>query len=58
MKMPDLKLRGWPGIPYGDRETLYHPLYSPELAPTNYHLFHSLGNHLRGKFFANEADLQ
>ncbi|GFT06002.1 histone-lysine N-methyltransferase SETMAR [Trichonephila clavipes] len=38
-------------------ETLYHPLYSPDLAPSYYHLFHSLDNHLRGKSFTNAADV-
>jgi histone-lysine N-methyltransferase SETMAR len=35
-----LKL-GWVTVP--------HPPYSPDLAPTDYHLFHSLSNHLRKK---------
>ena len=39
-------------------ETLYHPPYSPDLAPTDYHLFHSLDNCLRGKSFTNETDLR
>lgn len=39
-------------------ETLCHPPYSPDLAPSDYHLFHSLDNHLRGKSFTNEADLR
>ncbi|GFY74233.1 histone-lysine N-methyltransferase SETMAR [Trichonephila inaurata madagascariensis] len=37
-------------------ETLCHPTYSSILAPSDYHLFHSLDNHLRGKSFTNEAD--
>ena len=41
-----------------DWETLCHPPYSPDLAPSDYHLFHSLDNHLRGKSFTNEADLR
>ena len=39
-------------------ETLCHPPYSPDLAPTDYHLFHFLDNHLRGKSFTNETDLR
>ncbi|KAF2346897.1 Origin recognition complex subunit 5 [Trinorchestia longiramus] len=39
-------------------ETLCHPLYSSGLAPSDYHLFHSLDNHLRRKSFTNEADLR
>ena len=35
-------------------ETLYHPPYSPDLAPIDYNLFHSLDNHFRGKSFTNE----
>jgi len=36
-------------------ETLCH---APDLTPTDYHLFHSLDNHLRGRSFANEGDLR
>ena len=33
-----------------------HPPYSPDLAPSDYHLFHSLQNYLNGKTFdSNEA---
>ena len=33
-----------------------HPLYSPDLATSDYHLFRSLQNHLNGKTFdSNEA---
>ena len=39
-------------------ETLCHPPYSPDLVPSDYHLFHSLDNHLRGKSFTNEANLR
>ncbi|XP_035232477.1 histone-lysine N-methyltransferase SETMAR-like [Stegodyphus dumicola] len=38
-------------------ETLPHPPYSPDFAPTDYHLFHSLDNHLCGKLFNNRLDL-
>jgi histone-lysine N-methyltransferase SETMAR len=44
-----LKL-GWVTIP--------HPPYSPDLAPTDYHLFHSLANHLREKKFNEEDHLK
>ncbi|GFW12048.1 hypothetical protein TNCV_4531131 [Trichonephila clavipes] len=30
-------------------ETLCHPPYSPDLPPSDYHLFHFLENQLRGK---------
>ena len=37
-------------------EVMPHPLYSPDLAPSDYHLFLSLQNHLNGKTFdSNEA---
>ncbi|GFX13191.1 histone-lysine N-methyltransferase SETMAR [Trichonephila clavipes] len=39
-------------------EALCHPLYSPDVAPSDYHLFHSLDNHLRGKSFTNEEDVR
>ena len=33
-----------------------HPPYSPDLAPSDYHLFRPLQNHLNGKTFdSNEA---
>ncbi len=38
--------------------TLLHPSYSPDLAPTDYYLFHSLSNHLREKKFDDENDLK
>ena len=44
-----LKL-GWITIP--------HPPYSPDLAPTDYHLFRSLSNDLRDKKFEDESDVK
>ncbi|GFX17621.1 histone-lysine N-methyltransferase SETMAR [Trichonephila clavipes] len=38
-------------------EILCHPSYSPDLATSDYYLFHSLDNHLSGKSFTNEADV-
>ena len=38
--------------------TLPHPPYSPDLAPTSYHLFRSLSDHLREKKFDDENDLK
>ena len=38
-------------------EILPHPPYSPDLAPTDYHLFRSLSNSLRGKKFFKETDI-
>ena len=37
---------------------LSHPPYSPDLAPSDYHLFRSLSNDLRDKQFVNEDDLK
>ena len=37
-------------------EVMPHPPYSPDLAPSDYHLYRSLQNHLNGKIFdSNEA---
>ena len=38
-----------------EREVLPHPQYSPDLAPTDFHLFCSLSNHLSGHTFENDA---
>jgi hypothetical protein len=39
-------------------EILPHPPYSPDLAPSDYHLFRSLSNNLGGVSFNNDAELQ
>jgi hypothetical protein len=36
-----------------DWEILPHPLYSPDLAPSDYHVFRSLPNNLRASEFAS-----
>lgn len=41
-----------------DWEVLQHPPYSPDLAPTDYHLFRSMSNQMRGITFANDEDLR
>jgi hypothetical protein len=41
-----------------DWEILPHPSYSPDLASSDYHLFRSLSNNLRGVSFNNGAELQ
>ncbi|CAF1533422.1 unnamed protein product [Rotaria magnacalcarata] len=38
--------------------TVPHPPYSPDLAPTDYHLYRSLDNHLREQKFEDENDLK
>ncbi|CAK9826575.1 Mariner Mos1 transposase [Anthophora retusa] len=39
-------------------EILSHPPHSPDLAPSDYHLFLSLQNFLQGKKFKNEEDIR
>jgi len=39
-------------------ETIVHPPYSPDLAPSDYHLFRSLKNYLRDRRFQNRADVE
>jgi hypothetical protein len=41
-----------------DWEILPHLPYSPDLAPSDYHLFRSFSNNLRGVSFNNVAELQ
>ena len=38
--------------------TIPHPPYSPDLAPTEYHLYRSLSDYLREKQFDDENDLK
>ena len=38
-------------------EVLVHPPYSPDMAPTDFHLFNSLSNFLRGHQFADESEV-
>lgn len=39
-------------------EVLPHPPYSPDLSPTDYHLFRDLENHMRGKQFGNDDEIK
>ena len=39
-------------------EILPHPPYSPDLAPTDYHLFYHLQNSLRDKKFEKDEDIK
>ena len=41
-----------------DWEVLQHPPYSPDLAPTDYHLFRMLSNEMRGVTFDNDKGLE
>lgn len=39
-------------------ETIRHPPYSPDLAPTDYHFFRDLDNYLRDKKFSSQEAVQ
>jgi hypothetical protein len=39
-------------------EILPHPPYSPELSPSDYNVFRSLSNNMRGVSVNNDAELQ
>jgi hypothetical protein len=39
-------------------EVLNHPPYSPDLAPSDFHLFGPLKKHLGGKRFATDGEVQ
>jgi histone-lysine N-methyltransferase SETMAR len=41
-----------------DIELLPHPALSPDLAPSDYHLFRSMAQFLRGKKFQSVADVE
>jgi hypothetical protein len=41
-----------------DWEILPHPPYSPDLAPSDYHLFHSISNNLCRISFNDNGELQ
>jgi histone-lysine N-methyltransferase SETMAR len=38
-------------------QCLDHPPYSPDLAPSNYHLFPGLKKQLKGRNFASDAEV-
>ena len=39
-------------------EVLEHPAYSPDLTPSDYHLFGPLKNALRGRRFSTDKDVR
>jgi histone-lysine N-methyltransferase SETMAR len=39
-------------------ELLPHPTFSPDLAPSDYYLFHSMAQFLHGKMFQSVADIE
>jgi len=38
-------------------QCLDHPLHSPDLAPSDYHLFHGLKKQLKGRHFSSDAEV-
>ncbi len=40
------------------KKRVFHPSYSLDLAPSDYHLSSSLRNYMRGKKFKDEVDLK
>jgi len=38
-------------------QCLYHPPYSPDLAPSDYHLFCVLKKQLKGRHFSTDAEV-
>jgi len=38
-------------------QCLDHPLYSPDLAPSDYHLFPGLKKQLKGRHFSSDAEV-
>ena len=39
-------------------EEMRHPAYSPDLAPSDYHLFSNVKKHLRGQRFSTDNELK
>lgn len=39
-------------------ETLPHPAYSPDLSPTDYHIFKHLDNFIKGRVFKSQTDAE
>ena len=44
-------------LPYLGFQCLYHPLYSPDLAPSDYHLFPGLKKQLKVRHFSSDAEV-
>ena len=44
-------------LAYLDFQCLDHPPYSPDLAPSDYHLFHGMKKQLKGRHFSSEAEV-
>jgi [histone H3]-lysine36 N-dimethyltransferase SETMAR len=41
-----------------DWEVLPHPPYSPDIAPSDYHLFRAMDNFMQNKEFRNDDELK
>jgi len=44
-------------LAYLDFQCLDHPPYSPDLAPSDYYLFHGMKKQLKGRHFSSEAEV-
>jgi len=44
-------------LAYLDFQCLDHPTYSPDLAPSDYHLFPGLKRKLKGRQFSSDAEV-
>jgi len=44
-------------LPYFGLQCLDHPPYSPDRAPSDYHLFPGLKKQLRGRHFSSDAEV-
>jgi len=44
-------------LAYMGFQFLDHPPYSPDLAPSDYHLFHGLKKQLKGRHFSSDAEV-
>jgi len=44
-------------LPYLGFQCLDHPSYSPDLSPSNYHLFPGLKKQLKGRHFSSDAEV-
>jgi len=44
-------------LAYLSFQCLDHPPYSPDLAPSDYHLFHGLKKQFKGRHFSSDAEV-
>jgi hypothetical protein len=55
---PHISLRTREAIAKTGRTVVPHPAHSPDLAPSNYHLFSPVRDALRGRHFADYSELK